>query len=424
MTNRLFCAMAALLGFAPVAPSQVPIRALGRITAVSPVTFASIASVRPLPGRRVIVNDQVGRRLVMLDSTLTNAVVIADTTGATAKAYGSRAGGLIAFTGDSSLFADATALALLVIDGGGKIVRTIAAPLGPVSHGPRGLDYLVYYDAASDGLGNICLKWYEPLVLLPPPPPLAEPVVRRRDSLAMILRINLQSKIMDTVARLASPVSWVEGGASPSVLLQRPISAEDGWALLPDGTIAIVRVGDYHIDWVSPAGIRTASPKIQHQWERITDSMKTALVDSARAADSIRRAALARTDSFVNARGGRGRGGEPPSPEAVRAALLAPVQRVVGTEELPDYRPPFVTTFDTTRAWVTRADADGNIWIRVNQTKPLPGGPVFDVVNRSGALIDRIQIPGGTTIIAFDRGAVYLVSREGDGYHLARAGIR
>ena len=71
-----------------------------------------------------------------------------------------------------------------------------------------------------------------------------------------------------------------------------------------------------------------------------------------------------------------------------------------------------------------RADADGNLWIRVNLPKPPEGGFVYDIVNRQGVLVDRIQIPGGTNLIGFGPGVAYLISREGVGYKLARARIR
>src|SRR5205823_608911 len=35
-----------------------------------------------------------------------------------------------------------------------------------------------------------------------------------------------------------------------------------------------------------------------------------------------------------------------------------------------------------------RADAEGKLWIRVIPTKPLTGGPEYDVIDRSGKLVD------------------------------------
>ncbi len=63
-----------------------------------------------------------------------------------------------------------------------------------------------------------------------------------------------------------------------------------------------------------------------------------------------------------------------------------------------------------------RADADNRLWIR---PKPLPGGPrgggtVYDVLDRTGALIDRVQLPAGRALAGFGPGgAIYLTTRDG-----------
>jgi hypothetical protein len=121
-----------LLAVVPsVAGSQAlpPVRPLGPVLATSSEPLNSVSQVRALPGGRVIVHDLTGRRVLLFDSTFKKVTVIADTTGATGNAYGSRLGGLIAYRGDSTLFVDPQSISMLVIDPNGKIVRTMAAPL-------------------------------------------------------------------------------------------------------------------------------------------------------------------------------------------------------------------------------------------------------------------------------------------------------
>jgi hypothetical protein len=87
---------------------------------------------------------------------------------------------------------------------------------------------------------------------------------------------------------------------------------------------------------------------------------------------------------------------------------------VIAPTELPDFRPPFTQN-------AVRADMDGNLWIRSNPVRPVPGGPVYDVVNREGVLVDRIQIPPGYGLVGFGRGGVvYLSTRGREGTQLAR----
>jgi sugar lactone lactonase YvrE len=72
-----------------------------------------------------------------------------------------------------------------------------------------------------------------------------------------------------------------------------------------------------------------------------------------------------------------------------------------------------------------RADADGNLWIRSIPAKPIPGGPVYDIVSRKGELLSRLQLPPGYTLLGFGKDrVVYLSMRDANGIHLARVRLR
>ena len=111
-----------------------------------------------------------------------------------------------------------------------------------------------------------------------------------------------------------------------------------------------------------------------------------------------------------------------PMPVADGEAPPMPVMRdvnVIAANRLPDYRPPLA------RSGSTFADGDGNLWIQTVQPKPVEGGPVYDIVSREGALVDRIQIPMGYSLAGFGRGGVvYLVMRGREGTRLARVRLR
>ena len=105
-------------------------------------------------------------------------------------------------------------------------------------------------------------------------------------------------------------------------------------------------------------------------------------------------------------------GGNAPPPPTIRESGVMPAS------DLPDYKPPFSNG-------AVRADADGNLWIRPSPTKPTPGGPVYDIVNRDGELADRLQLPQGYNLVGFGRGkVVYLSMRDANGVHLARVLLR
>ena len=125
-------ALAALLVLAtlPVtAQSRLPaIRTLGPITARSAEPLGAVSTAVPLPNGRVLVNDVLQRRVVMFDSTLAQVSVVADTTSATANAYGARGGGLIGYRGDSALFIDPASLSMITVNPRGELTTVRAVP--------------------------------------------------------------------------------------------------------------------------------------------------------------------------------------------------------------------------------------------------------------------------------------------------------
>jgi hypothetical protein len=220
-----------------------------------------------------------------------------------------------------------------------------------------------------------------------------------------------------------------------------PIPEVDDWAVLADGTIAILRK-DYHVDFIDADGKRTSAPKIPFDWQRLTDSAKIAVIDSTKAAFERARAAGTGPggagQQMVIAQVGPGgpppgappggpgpmimirergpEGAAPPSRGAAPSAAAAgpPPMAFVSPNELPDYRPAFANGS-------VRADAEGKLWVRIMPPKPATG-PEYDVIDGSGKLVDRVVLPAGTTIVGFGAGGVvYLGVRDTAGVHVVRA---
>lgn len=451
-TLGLTIALATISAAASAQSSLPPIRQLGPVTAVTKDSLGAISTVRQLSDGRVLVNDIIGRRVLLFDSTLTNETVVADTTSATANAYGTRPGGLIAYKGDSTLFIDPASLSMLLIDPAGKIARVMSAPraqdVGFLIGGPFGTpgfdpegrlvyrappDFRAFAGAFGGGRGG------------PPPSP--------PDS-AAIVRFDLATRKLDTATFFKTPkinltiTQAPNGGGVRVQSTINPMPQGDDWTLLPDGTIAIVRNRDFHVDWLDATGKMTSTARIPFEWERLTDEQKAAFVDSAKTAIEKLRASgqlgfggnqvVTRTTTE-----GAASSAAAPAPGAARTPgasatpsggaanatttvtavgpggaaniQLAPIN-MVSPSELPDYRPAFTPGS-------TRADADGNLWIRTSQS--VDGRPVYDVVNRSGQLIDRVQIPANRVIIGFGSGGtVYLAVRDGTVAHLEKARVR
>jgi sugar lactone lactonase YvrE len=89
--------------------------------------------------------------------------------------------------------------------------------------------------------------------------------------------------------------------------------------------------------------------------------------------------------------------------------------KMVSPSALPDYWPPF-------GQGAAKADVDGNLWVRTTARRAdAIGGPIYDVIDRTGKLIDRIQVPPGRQIIGFGKGGtVYMAARDGGNAWLER----
>ena len=442
MKNMVRSSIVALTLIASAAGAQQvlpPVRPLGPVLSTSAEPLASVSQVRALPGGRVIVHDLTGRRVLLFDSTFKNFTVVADSTSATGNAYGSRLGGLVTFRGDSTLFVDPQSISMLVIDGNGKIVRTMAAPLpnevmaligGP--NGTPGFDMqgrLVY--RAQQRFAMNSSRGAAPGQFQLPAFPES----------SFVVRVDLKTRKVDTAATFRIPkiqmnMTRDENTGSVQVTSTvNPMPWTDDWAMLSDGTVAIVRGQDYRVDLVSPDGQKTAGPKMGFDWQRLTDEDKTAIIDSARIAIEKQRATMmaqmagtsgadSKTTSDTGKTGTRqrpqadgtmtismgGRGGAGGAPSGVSLPL-----NFVSLNEMPDYRPAF-------RQGASRGDADGNLWIRTS--KMVNGGTVYDVVNNKGELKDRVLIPPGRVIAGWGPGGVvYMGVVDGTITRLERARV-
>jgi len=467
-TYLLLTVIAAATSAAPrcVAQSLPPVRQLGPVTSVAKEPLGAVSTVRSLPDGRLLVNDIIGRRVLMFDSSLANVTVVADTTSATANAYGVRPGGLIAFRGDSTLFVDPASLSMLLIDPNGKIARVMSAPraqdVGFLVGGPFG-------NPGFDPSGRLVYRAPPNFAALAPRPGAnGIPQIPAPPESAAIVRFDLATRKVDTATFFKTPKFNLNIVRSPNgginiTSITNPLPQGDDWALLSDGTIALVRTKDFHVDWLKPDGTITSSPKIPFNWERLTDEGKVAFIDSARVAIE-----KARASGQFGAAGGvqfqmRGpgdggpaggpvggrrdgpatdapRGGSAPAPAPTAqpgtmtvtsggnttvtavgpggggpGGQLPPLQ-MISPSELPDYKPAFLPGS-------TRADADGNLWIRTSQN--VDARPVYDIIDRKGEVIDRVQLPANRVLAGFGPGGVvYLAVRDGTTAHLEKARIK
>lgn len=421
------------------AQQQPPVRPLGPVFATAQEAPAIVGHLRALAGGRVLVNDPIGRRVVLLDSALRLVKVVADSTSGTSNAYGARPGGLIPYRGDSTLFVDPASLSMLVIDAEGTIARVMSVPrpeeaaaLTSISFGSPGFDregWIVYRALPSmrrmmrgaPGSGE-----------RPPAPP-------EMPDTAAIVRLDLATRAVDTIAwvkipRVSMNVNRGDDGTFTMSQVINPLPVVDEWAVTSDGVVTLIRGRDYRAERVGPDGHVLASSRLPFDWQRLTDEDKVALIDSVKAQRERMEASgdgAGRPGGAI-VFGGQPGGSPPPggavtitmratpggAPTTVNSGNMRMNISYVAPDDLPDYKPPFL-------AGAVRADADGNVWVRTIPTRAIPGGPVYDVISSTGELAERVQVPSGREIRGFGPGGlVYLVGREGGRTVLEVARVR
>ena len=435
--------LAALLCATTVqAQTLPPVRPLGATVARSTEPMGTVTTAVPLPGGKVLVNDIIKRRVLLLDSTLSQVTVVADSTSSTANAYGARPGGLLSYRGDSALFVDPASVSMLVINSDGKITRVMSAPraqdVGFLVGGPNGFP-------GFDAKGRLIYRATAPIRMTGPRPGAGSgptQIVPEFPDSAPVVRFDLGTRTLDTAGffKIYRPQMSITTNASGGMSMSskaNPIPTVDDWALLSDGTIAIVKGADYSIHWVDPDGSKRATGKVPYEWQRLDDDGKTALLDSARKAmEEARERAMAQMaagggpmtiigggapgDRIAVAGGGgaapptrgggdgrAGGGGDGRGGPAGTRMELPPIN-LVNIDELPDYRPAFTVG-------ASRGDLDGNLWVRT--TSPVGNeGSIYFVINTKGEVVDRVQLPQGRTLAGFGKnGDVYLALRDADG---------
>jgi hypothetical protein len=413
------CSALAAASSAVSGQNTIPVIDLPPASAKAATSFGTLLDVRDVGGGKIIVNDGARRRMVLMDSSLKLLGVPIDSAPGNANSYGPRAVPLVRFVGDSLLTSDMNARTMLVMSPAGSVVRAIAEPIedSPVSLPNRG--------TAFDLKGRMLFQSF--------PKPNFEAVramsidqrVHQKQDSGLILRADLETRRIDTLARVQmGGTTKLMGRATengPVRFSRFPIETVDDWALLSDGSLAIVRGQDYHIDWIDPDGKRHSTTKLPYDWKRLTDEDKQRLIDSTRdAASAAMSTALGRS-------AGRPPSDAPQQPGARRFAPSDPnasVQRAAveyvppDPKDLPDYYPPI-------RLNAVMPDLDGNLWILpTSSAQSKQGELVYDVVNAKGDF-HRVRMPVGKSVAGFGKGGVvYLQSGDRtNGFYLERTRV-
>jgi hypothetical protein len=372
MQRRGALALVIALGTSPVVAQQVK---LVKPAAALRHQFSSITGFRELPDGRVLVSDGIDQ--VLLRADLASQRV--DTIGRGGQGPGEYKSPdlLVPLPAGATLLTDLGNARLTVFDGGGKYRESIPIAQGGIG-GAGGLRLLMV--RASDGQGRL---YYQPAGTDP-----------RADSGA-VLRWDRASGKTDTIARvkLAKLVVKSSGGSNSRTVRQRPppYPVQEGWAVAPDGRVALVRVGEYRVDWILPNGSRVTGRLLPASPVAISAAEKKEYLEEQ--ATNGLAVSVQNVNGQVSMSMSRGRAGDDRD------------EQDIDSQEWPATKPP------TTGAYFVAPD--GSLWIERSVAAHEPR--VYDVVGADAQLVRQVVLPAGRRAVGVGAKAVYARFQDENG---------
>ncbi len=400
------CGSAPQIADVPMIGQQgVPVVDLPAPTAKTSVSQGGVLGVRQVANGNLLVNDGGRRQIKVFDSTLALVSVARDSAPGTATSYGERPIAMVPYLGDSTLLADYNAGSILVMAPTGQVTRAMAPLIQDMVFGLSGPS-----SKGVDAHGRILFS-----MNVREDPLLGLARARIPDS-ALLVRADMNDRKLDTIARLkSSGTTKLLGreGDGPLRFSVEPVPLTDDWALLSDGSIAIMRGRDYHIDWIHPDGSTTSTPKLPYDWKRITDDEKMQLVDSIRTVTAAKLGMAMgqrRVTQVDQAPGQRQR-----APDVIQGNPMPTEFVAPDLKDIFDFHPPI-------HRGSLMPDLDGNLWILPTSSAQSKAGElVYDVVNPRGDF-HRVRLPLGRLVVGFGKGGVvYLLSGDkANGFHVEK----
>lgn len=375
-----------LLAFSTLALTTVgasaqsaPTKHLGQPTATHPAEFTRIEGLRELSDGRVYLVDRNEMRVVRIDFR-SGAVEEIGRKGRGPGEY-TAPWSLVALPGDSAALVDMSGLPMNVL-----LTREGVSPDGITVEGGRPGRPAISMRSATDAAGRV---YYD------------EAIIRTVDGKQIavdtnaIVRITRATGRRDTVAYVAtfdrSPLvteerkKMVMGGGVISQPFASPIPflSVDQFAVAPDGRVAVVSVFPYRVTFFDANGRRTDAPPIRYTPVRVDDALKEAY-----------RERMQRPNLGISVT----RGGD------VAASLMTPRYREPA--RWPSELPPFVGN-------ALSFASDGTLWVEraIHPDSP----PTFDLIDGTGRVTARVELPKERRLVGFGNGTVYLVRVDEDG---------
>lgn len=215
---------------------------------------------------------------------------------------------------------------------------------------------------------------------------------------APILRLDPATQKVDTVAFVnlakdaASGSARGDGRGGQTVEIRMGSTAAypaaDDWTVFRDGTVAILRVADYHVEYVRPNGRRVVGRPIPYTPVRVGEAEKQEWREALKSATPI-----------VRTIGDGARGGPIPRPNLAQEP-----------SSWPATKPPFLAG---RRSPAAIAAPNGDLWV-VRTRAANDRIPTIDVFNAEAQLIGQIVLPERTRLVGLGAKGVYTARVDED----------
>jgi hypothetical protein len=363
------------LGVAPlIAQTPVP---LGRAEATLEEPFTLVSSVRELPGGKVIVVDARDKTIQLFDMRSGAATPIGREGSGPGEYQFPRTA--LAMPNNETFVSDPMQSRFLRIDANGKVIETVAYPAGfgpGVNAAGSDAQGRIYWEGSSFGGGGGLTFSSDG----------GNDPIKSSDSVP-VFRWDRRSNKIDTLIQVKGPQMKVNigGGTNQRTVMIRsqPYTSRDGWAVAPDGRVAVARTAPYRVDNVTAQGQRRNGTPLTVAPIAVTARDKDDFLKQMRAAPRM-----------IRTQGG-GNAAPPPAPEPSAEDYEWPVNK------------PF---FD---AATVRMSPAGELWA----LRARPAGdetPVYDVFGADGRLLRRVAFPAKTRLVGFGEGTIYTARSDED----------
>ena len=339
----------------------------GRPDAVLREPFSLIKGVRELADGRVVVTDWIEQRIAVVDlakGAITDRGRIGS--GPVEFRLPDR---LLAYRGDSTILVDRGNARLAILDRDGRIVRTMQLS-NPSAN----------YPGSADAQGR--------LYFTIPPWNAAQPLPADSVELA---RIQPATNSVEVIGRLKGSTQPPQpNGPQLSPRIPMVVFArQDAWAVSPSGRVAIVRGGNYTVEFYE-GGRVVRGPSNAYTPIRATEAERT---------EFARQFTM---NSPMSGKGPEGAMGHTPAEFLAPARIAELVKASTFADVLPYFRPGDVRFDGSDRLWVGRSTPRG---------EPLR----YDVFNAAATRIAAIQLPRDRRLLALGKQHAYLVFTSGEG---------